>query len=365
MAQFHPFPNLPKELRDSIWDMAIRSDDPGVHFFTIYDACNDPPSVVNPSKRVHVTEEPFVVRFRIGFAAPRPRRQESNQLSWTDGNLSTYLTDSGLWTACHQSRERMLRHFRPSETSPQISQKPLDERTVEEICKKPTASINMGFISDNSERQYLTIRPTIDLICLQLPENSNISWDSDDHWESIQDFPLFRWHGDGGYWHSSYIKNIAAEYNPAWETFDPKKDLGPFRHVSGFRNVDEVHGLETFWFIDYRLTRKYKSDDCKRQTFRAGKLTFIEVDWGDWEWCSCPKEGWRCLGGCDQNPAALEKFGAHALVDELEPYETEDDDGSMLEYTPGADMRVLACVDLDSEGELPTREEWYEMCYSK
>lgn len=350
-------------MRDYIWDMAIRDDDPGVQFFTMYDAYNDAPSVVNPSKRVHATGDSFVAGFNIGFAAPQ--RQGGNQLSWTDGNLSTYLTDSGLWTACHESRERMLRHFRPSETSPQVSQTmPLDKQKVEEICKKPTASINMGFTGDNSERQYLTIRPTMDLICLQLPENSNISWDNGNHWEYIQDFPLFRWHEYGDYWHSSHIKNVAVEYNPAWETFDPKKDLGPFRDVTGFREVDEIDGLETFWFIDYRLTRKYKSDNCKRQTFRAGKLTFIEVDSTDWEWCSCPKEGWRCLGGCDQNPATLEKLGAHALVEELEPYEMEDDDGSMLDYNPGADMRVLACVDLESEGELPTREEWYEMSYS-
>lgn len=343
--------------------MAIRDDNPGVHFFTIYDALNDLPSVVSPSKRVHVTGASFVGGFYVGFAAPR--RRESNQISWIDGNLSNYLTDSGLWTACHESRERMLRHFRPSETSPQASQTmPLDERRVEEICKKPTSSINMEFIGDNSERQYLTIRPAMDLICLQLPENSNISWDCSDHWKFIQDFPLFRWHRHGVYWHSSYIKNVAVEYNPAWETFDPKKDLGPFRDVTGFREVNEIHGLETFWFIDYRLTRKCKSGDYKRQTFRAGKFTFIEVDSTDWEWCSCPKEGGRCLGGCDQNPATFKKLGAHALVEDLEPYEVDDDGWSMSDYIAGADMRVLACVDLESEGELPTREEWYEMNYS-
>lgn len=338
--------------------MAIRDDDPGVHFFTIYDTRNDPPSVVNPSKRVYVTGTSFVARFNIGFAAPR--RQGSNRLSWIDGNLSSYLTDSGLWTACYESYKRMLRHFRPSEVSQTM---PLDERRVEEVCKKPTASINMEFIGDNSERQYLTVCPAMDLICLQLPENSNISWDSSDHWESIQ-FPLFRWHDHGSYGHSPHIKNVAVEYNPAWETFDPKKDLGPFRDVTGFRKVNEIPGLKTFWFIDYRLTRKYKPNDCKRQTFRAGKLTFIEVDSTDWEWCSCPKEGWRCIGGCDQNPATVKLLGAHALVDDLEPYEMQDDGWSVSDYITGADMRVLACVDLESEGELPTMEEWYEMNYS-
>jgi hypothetical protein len=37
MPQFHQFSDLPKELRDEIWDTAIRDDGPGVHFFSVYD----------------------------------------------------------------------------------------------------------------------------------------------------------------------------------------------------------------------------------------------------------------------------------------------------------------------------------------
>ncbi|KAK3386488.1 hypothetical protein B0H63DRAFT_467860 [Podospora didyma] len=34
---FHYFPDLPKELRDKIWDMALRPGRPAAHFFTIFD----------------------------------------------------------------------------------------------------------------------------------------------------------------------------------------------------------------------------------------------------------------------------------------------------------------------------------------
>ncbi|KAG6365766.1 hypothetical protein INS49_007377 [Diaporthe citri] len=318
MAQFHPFGGLPKELRDCIWDMAIRDDDPSVHFFTIYDPQDDPPSVVNPAKKVHATRASCVPGFSIGFAAPR--RRGSDQLSWTDGNLSAYLTDSGLWTTCHESRERMLRYFRPFKTSPQVSKRmPVDWSTVQEMCDKPTALINMEFIRDNGERQYLTVRPSKDLLCLRLPDNSSISWDSRHHWQLIQDFPLFRWHGNEWPWYSSCITNVAVEYNPAWETFDHQKDRGPFTGITGgFSKVDEIHGLMTFWFIDYRLTRKYQSEDCERQTSRAGKLTFIEVDAIDYEWCCCPKKDGRCLDRCDQGPAKHKLYGAHALAGHLE-----------------------------------------------
>ncbi|KAH8760578.1 hypothetical protein F5883DRAFT_647663 [Diaporthe sp. PMI_573] len=358
MAQFHSFTDLPKELRDQIWDMAIRDDDPAVHLFTIYDAEKDHDSVVNPAKKVHATRASYDPSFYVGFAAPRCRA--SGQLSWTDGNISTYLTDSGLWTACHESRDRMLRRFRPSETSPQASPQhmPLDRGSVWEIRDKPTASINMEFIRDNGEHQCLTIQPSADLILLQLPENSNISWDSSNHWYWIEDFPSFRWHTNERYWISSRIKNVAVEYDPAWAIFDPRKEYGPFRGVTGgFSEVDEICGLENFWFIDYSLKRKYKSDNCERQTFRAGRLTFIEVNSMDYEWCRCPKEGSHCLEFCEQGPGRDMKYSAHALVERVKDFnESVLDDVHSI-----ADMRVLACVDLELEGELPTMEEWYEM----
>lgn len=355
MEQFHPFANLPKELRDCIWDMSIRDDHPTVHFFTIYDAQDDSGSTFDPTKKVHDTRDSVVLRFCIGFAAPQFRG--SDRFSWTCGSLATYLTDSGLWTACYESRERMLRHFRSSETSPRVSQRvsqrvPVDRSAVRRAYDKPTALINMNLNRDNGERQYLTIRPSTDLIYLQRP---NISWKSRYRWESINDFPLFRWHRYVRTLQSSHVMNIAVEYDPAWETIHPRKNCGPFQEVTnGFGKVDQIHGRVTFWFIDYRLRRKCEPNNRERQTFRAGNLAFIEVDSTDWEWCCCPEEG--CLEGCPRGPGRYTLRGAHALVDELQSHIDSQPNAyhGFDRFRTKANCRVLACVDLQSEGKLPT-----------
>ena len=138
------------------------------------------PTVVDPAKKVHSTRGPdrYVPMFRTGLAAPGDPKEA---LSWTNGNISTSLTDSGLWTAflCQESRKRMLLHFQPYKTSPLISKHtgmPVDSETVQEICDKPTASVNMEFTHNTGERQYLIIRPSTNLICLEIPKNSKISY---------------------------------------------------------------------------------------------------------------------------------------------------------------------------------------------
>lgn len=366
MAQFHPFTGLPKELRDQIWDMAIRDDNPAVHYFTIYDTVKDPESVVNPAKKVHAAQSSDDVYYSVGFAAPRCRA--SGQLSWTEGNISTYLTDSGLWTACFESRNRMLQHFRPSETSPQASpqHRPLHEQAIRDICNEPTASINMEFIRDNGEHQILTIQPSADLITLQLPKNSSISWDSPGHWEDIQHFPSFRWHttGNEGRWISSDIKNVAVEYDPAWAVFDTGHRFWSCIDATlGLDKVNDLCGLERFWIIDYSLKRKFNAEcaHSERQTFRAGRLTFIEVETLDEEWCCCSKEGSHALEFCEHGDT---KYSAHALAAHLQSViELEGGDECGYErfhFYKGADIGVLACVDLELEGDLPTWGEWYD-----
>lgn len=351
--------------------MAIRKDEPGVHLFTMYDTKKDPDSVIDPTKKVHVTRDPELISwpglisFYTGLAAPRNRR--NGRLSWTDGNTSTYLQDSGLWTACHESRERMLRHFKPSETSPQASRfRQLNPQTIWNIQAKPNSSVNMEFTRDNGERQYLTIRPSTDLICLQVIEDSKISFGSNDFdWQDVGEFPLFRWRGDDGYYsYCSDIKNVAVEYDPAWEESNNSYDHFPT--VGGvFTFICDIPGLDAFWFIDYRLTRKFKRDEGdrhgRRRMFHADSMTFIEVISIDNEWCCCPKEG--CSDECLSNGMSSTPHRAHDLAEDCGSYhlqwlDTESDDGEPWYY---GDYGVLACVDLELEGELPTVTEWFDM----
>lgn len=159
--------------------------------------------------------------------------------------------------------------------------------------------------------------------------------------------------------------NVAVEYGPAREYRGPNKVYNGFaRMSSAFINVGEINGLTDFWFIDYRLTRKYKSKRCERGTrkFHAGKLTFIEVAQGDTDWCCCPKDG--CSDECFSNGRKCTMYGPHELAYDLEMYhnkrfDTMAEDGSETYYWNG--YGVLARVDLELEGKLPTSEEFYEM----
>ncbi|ENH75506.1 hypothetical protein FOC1_g10005480 [Fusarium oxysporum f. sp. cubense race 1] len=102
--------------------MAMRPDRPGVQTFRVYD-----PELDNPG---HAED---VMGFAINNGTPRMRWSLPSCLHrlalplWNkypdsiDGtsnhNISTYLIDSSLWTACQESRSMMKRGFRTNKTS--------------------------------------------------------------------------------------------------------------------------------------------------------------------------------------------------------------------------------------------------------
>ncbi len=100
---FGGFGKLPRELRDEIWDLAIRDDHPGAHFFSI--------SAGHFSPTVHWTVFGYndthgMRQFaRLLISAPRYSGITAAGPLWTTNNPSTYVRDSGLWTACRESRE--------------------------------------------------------------------------------------------------------------------------------------------------------------------------------------------------------------------------------------------------------------------
>ncbi|VTT64960.1 unnamed protein product [Fusarium fujikuroi] len=101
MTTFTRFIELPRELRDQIWSLAIRDDHPGAHIFGQY-----------------VTGSHGFQSWRgLSFDVAAPswgRFFESLDENRSDENISTYLIDGGLWTACHESRCIMEDHLRQS-----------------------------------------------------------------------------------------------------------------------------------------------------------------------------------------------------------------------------------------------------------
>lgn len=345
--------------------MAIRNDKPAVHFFTMYHIKGDSDSVIDPTKKIHITRDPELLerlynQDHIGLAAPRAGGK--GRPSWIDGNISTYLEDSGLWTACYESRERMLRHFRSCEIDPQASRRvKLGRKTTRHHGYRPLASLNMEFTRDNGERQYLTVRPSTDLICLRLLEGSKLSFGSHPlpDWRNIER----RRDHEGRSWYSN-TSNVAVEYDPAWHNPDIYGRISDV--IAAFGWVHYLRGLENFWFIDYRLTRKFKKDrEGERKMFHAGRLTFIEVSIDDSEWCCCPKQG--CSDQCLHRLGFIPP-GAHDLANDLYTCHRQGFNagpyGSRSRPTrsrPTRDYGVLACDDLESQGKLPTVRKWRKM----
>lgn len=353
MSQFTIFSKLPQELRDQIWDQAIRDDGPAAHFFTMYDPAVDTDHVVRQEKRVHATSGGNDPSYRVGLAAPHDRRWGEH--SWTGGNVSAYVTDSGLWTACWESRRRMLWHFRPTATSSPSAPDPADG-----LPASSTAPVTMPFRRDNGERQYLTIRPSEDLLCFQLASCSAISRQEGDHWGHLQNFPLFRWRRPGGGWESPQrMRHIAIEYDT--EYLDEMT-------ASWLRQscimAEAVVGLAGFWFINYRLERRYRPDKDRRarKTFRAaGGVEFVEVRKGDDEWWDRVYGSNADLTGCPEfEQAKIWNYMKKGMPSDQSIFDSSDESSDDTADERRLPLRygVLACVNPGSAQHLPTKSEW-------
>jgi len=103
---FHLFRDLPTELQDHIWNLAVRpfSGDRHLHGFIIANQHFDKPSGANETQADFLRFKPGgELGTGWGLAVPR------------SPNTSAYKLDSGLWMACRQSRRALERHFHKNE----------------------------------------------------------------------------------------------------------------------------------------------------------------------------------------------------------------------------------------------------------
>ncbi|SPJ85375.1 uncharacterized protein FTOL_11156 [Fusarium torulosum] len=170
MSTFHQFSDLPRELRDTIWSFAIRDDNPGVHIFGDFD-----------NKKRHYFNS-----------------LDENR---SDENVSTYLIDGGLWTACKESRLIMERHFRQSEWPKELQ------------CDKYYGSLTKGHFNmpatgyfQGGELHCLKVFPHKDLFVLQLDDIARYGWCPGD-----LKSPLGK--NLRGY---KGVRHLAIEYRPEW-----------------------------------------------------------------------------------------------------------------------------------------------------
>ncbi|KAK3182609.1 hypothetical protein K4F52_006059 [Lecanicillium sp. MT-2017a] len=264
---FHPFPQLPPELRREIWSLATRDFSvPGVHFFAIkaFDQTGDLPDEIT------FTSPGCSVRCKKGGY---PKATLSGY--WEHANVSSYLEDSGLWTACRESRDVM-----------QHQAKPIRQRCKSYYNKDGSLEHTLldhlpvtGLFEDAqlTTPRLFTVYPDRDLFVIGSEWLDRLPYLTEtqviigaDEW-ALRAFP-----------------NIAIEYDPAWG-----KD---FRDREYFdETTDEMLslvqlGLEGCWdhlyLIDYQIkcdkaVRKWEAETGKSATaFATRKGRFICVSDG-------------------------------------------------------------------------------------
>jgi hypothetical protein len=268
---FDRFSDLPRELRDQIWSFAIRMARPGVHIFRLYNSYRD------DYAGAHDLVTSTCCCFKgHRLAAPSWNRYfDSVDAKCSDRNLSTYLIDGGLWTACKESRILMEKHFQSSEWDYRRKHrhKYLFGKETELLMDIPATSY---FSCDGGDPHYFTVLPHQDLFVLQPECLENIVWDCIN-----SDIPI------GSTLRGFHaIRHLAIEYNPEWgiqlSKAGPGADLPIVQTlIRAAFNADDAWQI---WFIDHNLKRKkdapvFEEDASCYDTnaFYASDRKFLEV----------------------------------------------------------------------------------------
>lgn len=289
MAEFHRFTLLPRELRDQIWDHALRHNTPGVHFFSTHAPSRIDPAAVEDSMVVKPFEyqgRPAATPHRGILTLSAPRHRCDGERSWSSRNDSTYMVDSGMWTACRESRDRMLRHFKPQETSHYATFTHKEIRRLFTLTRK--TSTTMKIQRDNGETQYITVNPSKDLVCFQplkplVPSSLNMLMAFFGSTSSRDFFSPFIFKDSNN---TSYkaLQNIAVEFQPSWALHDDRGRISfhlVLKSLFHWRVTEpRMDGLQTFWIIDYSLSRDAKSKEPGARVFRSGNCVFTEAEVG-------------------------------------------------------------------------------------
>ncbi|KAF5244799.1 hypothetical protein FANTH_7623 [Fusarium anthophilum] len=245
---FHLFSQLPLELREHIWKMAMRPDKPGVQIFRVYDPESDSPghakdimglSVSDPSQRRRGLPPypPCAPRLALPLWNKYPESVDDT----SDQNISTYLSDGSLLTACQESRSMMKRMFGTNKAS-------------REIYDKSRAA----YYFSGGTPSYIAIYPKTDLIILQFDDIFNFEWDY------LEDLLYQK-----GSFHPD-IRHIGIEYNERWgiELFEEDQNGNPwiepvdFALYKLFELAEQMIYL-SIWLIDHNLKRRKDAHSFK------------------------------------------------------------------------------------------------------
>ncbi|KAH6981815.1 hypothetical protein BKA56DRAFT_584561 [Ilyonectria sp. MPI-CAGE-AT-0026] len=279
---FSRFLDLPWELREEIWRLALRPSRPGVQVFGIYNSDedkhdNDPRDdlLLNTFRHSYLCISAPKWGPRVIGAHPDNRKDHA---SWTCNNPSTYLIDRGLWTACKESRFIIQREFQcrkwESAWRHHCSGRNPDQFSEFENLVSAMACFKD---KDSSNNHYITVFPKQDLFYFQPHDIETLSWGG-----AVNRYFL-------GAESLSFddLENVALEFNPSWAIEVEKarphngdvKILDTLAHAA----IDGATNgcLDTLWLIDYGLKRNpnvpMNEAPEGKSIFYQGNRRFVEV----------------------------------------------------------------------------------------
>ncbi|KAJ6439360.1 beta-lactamase-like protein [Purpureocillium lavendulum] len=303
-ATFHPFVRLPGEIRDMIWDFAVRPRQPSVHHFHPYSVADESEAV--PPNALRYSSDPGLRSLSPryskygpsvhGLAVATRQTWPSSSPLWRSDMMqhpSTYMFDHGLWTACRESRLAMRRQLKPDYWHDQ-------RREYEELwaaCMEPatppdgpaTMSVNI-----DSQVRYVTVHPVTDLFVM-LPLDCEYRRRVD-AWGGLEfNLPII-------YRLGYCVKNIAFEFDPKWLKVGSPLYMSWLQYENSVlgelaRAILDLSLTENLWVIEHRLRRTGSAPaadqsadtmegDGARLEFISDTHRFVEVRWYDPGWAT-------------------------------------------------------------------------------
>lgn len=338
------FADLPTELREHIWSLAIWNREclPAAHFFKASKEAVECQS--------DWSEDLFTSDWDCNYCnlrSPCWDPCEPERFRWaSEGNISGYVQNSGLWNACTESRQAMLRHW---------------TKYLGESQADVYESFENYRVPDNDGDFCLVTRPSQDLCCINVAHLQHLDY-------SIH------------YLDRRTFDNFGFEFDPAWtEEFARRWDLGCCDKEEVFdkiyhREDDETttldhllshmerfkEGDEYIWLIDHRLQPTTKLSDDKvaeggrgREVFRARDRRYIEVKRQDIEAPSTDTDNswWTVADDCREWAVSNGVFLTNVFVFRDYLYDYLDElarfwmakDMSPPQWR-GASVKVLGCI---------------------
>ncbi|KAF5646184.1 hypothetical protein F52700_1874 [Fusarium sp. NRRL 52700] len=273
MASFTCFPDLPKELRDMIWDYASQCNLGGVQISELQSP--EPKQDGETSDTTNSGASPPGQRLTATLPSKSFPTLGGNTGS---SNVSRYMADIGLWTACKESRDVM-------EKTSQRTKTMLERHNQEDFYSWSLENLreyHIPAIVRCSTSHQLLVQPYADLFVLQPSKIEDIDWS-----QAISDVNAQLWiidhnlkvRGDIG-------KNEITSLTPAFyardrrliEVYWRRQPLKHWRHVkpperkckytdedeSSISLVSDLDGVADDALFDWRFYGQYGEKEDRR-----------------------------------------------------------------------------------------------------